>query len=66
MLQLYCATQGASIAYTFEQGENPHWLLYSEPLRLPVGTTTVRARAIRIGYQESQERRVVLSVKQKN
>jgi hypothetical protein len=55
LLQLHCCTQGASIAYTFETGEEPHWLLYSQPLRLPVGTTTARARAIRIGYLESEE-----------
>jgi arylsulfatase A-like enzyme len=55
LLQLYCATQGASMAYTFEKGDEPHWLLYSEPLRLPVGQTTVRAKAIRIGYRESEE-----------
>jgi arylsulfatase A-like enzyme len=55
LLQFYCATQGASMAYTFEQGDDPHWLLYSEPLRLPAGQTTVRAKAIRIGYKESEE-----------
>lgn len=55
VLQLHCATQGASVAYTFEAGDKPHWLLYTAPLRLPEGTTTVRARAIRIGYKESKE-----------
>lgn len=56
LLQIYCATQGASVAYTFDSGEKPHWLLYSGPLRLPAGQTTIRARAIRIGYAESEER----------
>ena len=65
MLQLYCATQGASIAYTFEDGENPHWLLYCKPLHLPVGTTTVRARAIRIGYRESGKRTATFCVREK-
>ncbi len=55
-LQLHCATQGASIAYTFEEGEDPHWLLYAQPLRLAQGTTRIRAKAIRIGYAESEER----------
>lgn len=55
LLQLHCATQGASIAYTFESGESPHWLLYSRPISLPVGSSTLRARAIRIGYKESGE-----------
>ena len=54
-LQLHCATQGASIAYTLQTGDDPHWLLYSEPLRLHAGDYQVRARAIRIGYRESPE-----------
>jgi N-sulfoglucosamine sulfohydrolase len=62
VLQLYCATQGASMAYTLESGERPHWLLYSGPLRLPAGATTVRARAVRIGYAESEERSATFSV----
>jgi hypothetical protein len=55
LIQFYCATQGASLAYTFEEGEDPHWQLYTEPLRLPVGETTLRAKAIRIGYRDSAE-----------
>jgi len=55
LVQLHCATQGASIAYTFEQGDKPHWLLYTIPLRLSEGETELRARAIRIGYKESRE-----------
>jgi N-sulfoglucosamine sulfohydrolase len=55
LLQMYSATQGASIAYTFEEGGAPHWLLYTEPLRLPEGRTAVRARAVRIGYPDSAE-----------
>jgi hypothetical protein len=54
-LQLHCATQGASIAYTSQTGTDVHWQLYSEPLTLPKGETTLRAKAIRIGYQESAE-----------
>lgn len=55
LIQMYCATQGASIAYTFEEGDDPHWMLYSKPLRLPEGTTAIRAKAIRVGYKESEE-----------
>jgi N-sulfoglucosamine sulfohydrolase len=55
LIQIHCATQGASIAYTFEQGDDAHWHLYTDPLRLPVGETTLRAKAIRIGYRESKE-----------
>jgi arylsulfatase A-like enzyme len=53
LLQIHCATQGASIGYALEQGADERWLLYSKPLRLPVGSTTLRARAVRIGYKES-------------
>jgi N-sulfoglucosamine sulfohydrolase len=56
LLQLHCATQGASIAYSFGDGDEARWLLYSEPLRLPEGISRIRARAIRIGYLESAER----------
>ncbi|GIX06368.1 MAG: hypothetical protein KatS3mg115_0771 [Candidatus Poribacteria bacterium] len=62
LLQLHCATQGASIAWTTDPGESPRWRLYTEPIRLPVGTTTVRAKAIRIGYRESEERRATFTV----
>jgi N-sulfoglucosamine sulfohydrolase len=63
LLQFYCATQGASMAYTLEQGDNSHWLLYTEPLRLPTGQTTIRARAIRIGYQESEESTATFTIR---
>jgi hypothetical protein len=63
LLQLHCATQGASIAYTFEEGDDPRWLLYSDPLRLPEGTTRIRARAIRIGYLESEEEAATFEVR---
>ncbi len=53
LLQLSCETQGASIGYKLN--DDAHWRLYGGPLRLPVGETTVRAKAIRVGYQESAE-----------
>ncbi len=62
LLQLYCATQGASIAYTFDEGDCPHWLLYTEPLRLEAGEYRLKARAIRIGYAESSEIRTVFEI----
>jgi hypothetical protein len=62
LVQLHCATQGASMAYTFGAGKSPHWLLYTGPLRLPRGQTTLRARAIRIGYAESEERCAAFTV----
>ncbi len=54
LIQLHCATQGGSIAYTFESGDTPHWRLYTQPLRIEPGKTFLRAKAIRIGYRESQ------------
>ena len=51
-----CPTQGASIAYTMEEGDDAHWQLYVTPLLLESGmTATIRARAIRYGYAESGE-----------
>ncbi len=61
-VQLHCATQGASIAYTFGAGDSPRWQLYTQPLRLPPGRTELRARAIRIGYRESEETRATFEV----
>lgn len=55
LLQLFCATQGASIVYTTDAGSNIRWRLYTGPLRLSAGMTTVRARASRIGYAHSEE-----------
>lgn len=62
LLQLHCATQGAAIAYTTEPGDDVAWKLYTGPIRLPAGATTVRARANRVGYEESEERSACFSV----
>ena len=62
LLQIYCATQGASIAYTFETGAHPRWKLYGGALRLPKGKTTIRSRATRIGYVESEERTATFEI----
>ena len=62
VLQLHCSTQGASIAYTTVQGDDARWYLYTDPLRLSEGETTVRAKAIRIGYLESEEKTIHLKV----
>ena len=55
MLQMQSSTQGASIAYAVEGGEDARWQLYCEPIRLPVGQTRVHAQAIRIGYRASEQ-----------
>ena len=62
LVQLHCATQGASMAYTLESGDSPRWRLYTQPLRIEPGQTSLRARAIRIGYRESEETRVTFTV----
>jgi hypothetical protein len=61
-IQLYCGTHGASIGYTTESGNDAHWQLYTEPITLPEGTTTLRAKAIRIGYKESEENSAAFTV----
>jgi len=53
-----CPTEGASIAYTADTGGQAKWMLYHEPIRLLDRTTTLRARAIRLGYKESKEAQV--------
>ena len=60
-VQLYCATQGASIAYQVH-GDG-RWQLYTAPIPLPAGETAIKTRAIRIGYRESEEREAVFSVR---
>lgn len=52
---LYCSTQGASLGYTTDTGDNPSWNLYTGPITLSRGRTTLRAKAIRYGYKESDE-----------
>lgn len=61
-LQLHCGTQGASLTYTLEDGDKARWQLYTKPIRLEVGENKVRAKAIRIGYQESGEVEAVFRV----
>lgn len=46
--------EGASIAYTFDEGPEARWLVYAEPLKLAAGQT-LRARAVRIGFDDSDE-----------
>jgi hypothetical protein len=57
---IYVPTQGASIGYTTDEGPNPAWRLYTGPIRI-AGPTTLRAKAIRYGYKESAEARVVFT-----
>jgi hypothetical protein len=54
-LAFYCPTHGASLVYTFEEKANPRWLLYSGPLSLKTGSHTIRVKAVRYGYKDSEE-----------
>jgi uncharacterized sulfatase len=46
-----CATEGASIGYRIT--EQPRWLIYTGPITVAPGAT-LEAKAIRIGYKESE------------
>ena len=54
-LAFYCPTHGASIVYTTEEGNKPAWKLYSGPLRLAKGNNSIRIKAVRYGYEDSNE-----------
>jgi len=58
-VKITCATEGASIGYTTERGDDAHWLLYTGELNLKP-RTHLRAKAIRIGFHESAEASAVL------
>jgi hypothetical protein len=57
---IYVPTQGASVGYTTDPGPDAKWRLYTGPIlvREPM---TLRAKAIRYGYKESDEVRVSLT-----
>ena len=57
---VYVPTQGASIGYTTEDGPSAKWQLYTGPI-LVNGPMTIRAKAIRYGYKESAESRLVVT-----
>ena len=57
---IYVPTQGASIGYTTDTGPSPKWRLYTGPIVVD-GPMTLRAKAIRYGYKESPEARVVFT-----
>ncbi len=57
---IYVPTQGASVAYTTDEGPAPKWKIYTGPI-LVSAPATLRAKAIRYGYKESEEARVVLA-----
>ena len=55
---VYTPTQGSSAAFTTEAGDDAVWRLYTGPI-LVEAPVTIRARAIRYGYEESEEARAV-------
>jgi arylsulfatase A-like enzyme len=57
---IYVPTQGASVGYTVEEGDAAAWRLYTGPILIE-SPTTLRAKAIRYGYKESAETRVVFT-----
>ncbi len=57
---IYVPTQGASVGYTLEEGTEAAWQLYTGPI-LVQSPMTLRAKAIRYGYKESAETRVVFT-----
>lgn len=56
---LTCPTDGSSIVWTTDSGEQPRWKLYVAPFDIPA-KTTLRAKACRLGFQDSREVRVKL------
>jgi uncharacterized sulfatase len=55
LVKISCATDGASIGYRL--GEQGRWLIYTGPILLESGAV-LQAKAIRIGYRESEILRV--------
>jgi hypothetical protein len=53
--------EGASIAYTFEPGDDARWKLLTGPLEVSAAGT-LRVRAVRYGWAESDEVRVTFEV----
>lgn len=53
-MEVSCPTAGASLVYTQQSGEKPHWKLYSRPITVKKGDT-FRIRACRLGYLDSEE-----------
>ncbi len=53
-LKLSCATEGASVAYANEEGNNPQWKLYTGELNLRK-PLKIRVKGCRFGYLDSDE-----------
>lgn len=54
LIQLHAPTQGSSIGYRFEDDPPAAWRLYTGPFPLTQGRHRLSAKAIRIGFEESE------------
>ena len=61
LLQLACATEGASIGFRFDG--SPAWKLYESVQLLPPGDHCLYLKAVRYGYGESEEQVIRISVR---
>jgi len=57
VIKVNCPTKGASIGYTDQAGQWVRWLLYTDSITLKPDKS-VRIKACRLGYKDSQEVRV--------
>ena len=55
-LQLFSPTQGCTICFTLEEGEESSWRVYTGPIGLPAGTHRLRTVVSRIGHHNSPEK----------
>jgi N-sulfoglucosamine sulfohydrolase len=62
-ISLYCPTQGASMVYITGNGKQEKWKLYSGPIYMEKGTLIIRAKAVRYGYQDSEELEGTFNIK---
>jgi uncharacterized sulfatase len=60
-VSLSCATEGATLVYSTEEGNTPRWRLYTRPLTISE-TVTLRVKCARLGYQDSAERRGAFTI----
>ena len=61
-LQLFSPTQGCSICFMLEDGEESSWQVHTGPIRLPAGSHRLRTVVSRIGYHDSQEKTFEITV----
>ncbi|WP_269540638.1 sulfatase-like hydrolase/transferase [Cerasicoccus fimbriatus] len=62
-LMLESSTEGASIAWRYADDSRDHWRLYTQPIQLNEGAHRITAKAIRIGYINSEAVSINLDLK---